>query len=851
MKDFTKRLDFLLLTTAFFVTLIISSAIYLIYSSAVSIYKRHNVELAQAVAEEVFSDMYLLMSKGWTRREVLEFLRGVKETYAHMDFQVGIYRGEKVKELFGEIEEPPKDELVLDALRTGREFSAEWGTVLYYLYPLTAREECLRCHVNAKEGDVLGVIEVRQDIGDIVSSFKKRLLVLSLYILPIPLIGSGIVILTLNHRIGRALRRLNSRIDQLNSVSDLKEIKVKEVDFAFEEMNRIGKSIEKLTNRLREIAVDRDVMEFVFTLLEKTSVTSEAIRDWKDFFKGILTEVSKILNYNYFLIASKDKEGNIKVHLFWACTCYEKLLFRKRVEETKVERLKEVHTLPSKARVEFEHTPLGEVKMLESCDVEEIELRIRHLALREPSMDVSVGIGIRIDETRRETKEHVVEGLLTVFLNLYESIKAVREYTERLEYFATRDPLTGFYNQRIFWDLFNHEIEKARRHNYRVSLFLVDLDNFKFINDVYGHSFGDYVLKKVGQVIGNVFRKEDIIARYGGDEFAIVLPYTDGERAKRVANRLVEAFERFLIEAPDGKIIKVTASVGIAIFPDHAKEPKELFIIADSLLYKAKEAGKSKFFLPTEEDLVVSRQESVSRSFFILERAGEIEVIPYFQPILNLRTGKREGYEVLMRIEQEDRVVPASEFIYTAEKTACLPKLDVTLIERALRRVRGCEPLLFFNLSPRTLIMEDFLERIKDIAMRYGIKYENIVFEITERETVRNFEVLKKFGNQVKEAGFKLAVDDFGSGFASFTYIKLFPVDIVKIDGDFIKSLPTSETDRAFVTSTLIMTKTLGIKTVAEQVENERILREVREIGIDYAQGFYVGEPSPHVCEEG
>jgi len=850
-KGPVKRLDCFLLITISAVAVFVFAGIYFfVYNSTVSLIKENSSMFANAIAKQTFSDMYQLMRRGWTRQELVEFLEGIKAAHADIEIYVNIYRGEKVKELFGPIEEPEKSRYVEEALKTGKVVSEDRNNILYHVYPLKAKAECLRCHVNASEGDVLGAIEIKQDITRIMSNLKRELFLIALYIIPIPIVGAGIVLITFNRRVEKSLRRLNESVDKLQSVSDLKTIRVRDIDFGFVELNRIGESIGKLTDKLRNIAVDKDILEFELTLLERSVLTSEAITDWRDFFKSILTEVSRILDYVYFIVVSKEEDDSLKVHVFWTCTCYEGDSFRKDLEREVVGILRDMKFCSLREQVEFEHIPLGDLKKADICDLGQLKLQTKRLFIKKPTIDILVGMGVSRSEMEREAKEHAVEGLLTTLLNILGSIKAVSKYTEKLEYFAARDPLTGLYNQRIFWELFDYEIERAKRHNYRFSLFIIDLDNFKLINDVYGHNFGDQVLKEIGQILERIFRKEDIIARYGGDEFAVILPYTGKEQAESIARRLVKAFEEFSIEAPNGKIIKVTASVGIAVFPDHGRDSRELFILADSMLYRAKEAGKNRFVLPREEDLVAPQEELVNKSFFIMERSGEIRIVPFFQPILNLRTGKTEGYEVLMRIEQEGKILPASDFIYTAERTASVHRLDASLMERALEKVtkEECNPLLFFNLSPKVLIVEEFLTNIKEIIRNFGVSYERIVFEITERETVRSFEILRKFGAELKRLGFRLAVDDFGSGFASFTYIKLLPIDFVKIDGDFIRSMLKSDVDRAFVDSTVLMMKTLNIKTVAEFVESEEILKRVVDMDIDYAQGFYIGKPSPEVC---
>ncbi|MFN3505816.1 MAG: GGDEF domain-containing protein, partial [Caldimicrobium sp.] len=185
------------------------------------------------------------------------------------------------------------------------------------------------------------------------------------------------------------------------------------------------------------------------------------------------------------------------------------------------------------------------------------------------------------------TKEIAIEAVLSSLLNVIGSVKAIHKYTKELEFYATRDSLTSLYNQRVFWELLTYEIERAKRFNYKFAVLLLDLDNFKVINDTYGHLFGDQFLKEMASLLENNKRKGDILARYGGDEFVFILPLCDLSQAVSVAERIRENLKVYKIKAPDGKELSITTTISIVIFPDHAETPKDLFAIADTLLYKS------------------------------------------------------------------------------------------------------------------------------------------------------------------------------------------------------------------------------------------------------------------------
>lgn len=207
-------------------------------------------------------------------------------------------------------------------------------------------------------------------------------------------------------------------------------------------------------------------------------------------------------------------------------------------------------------------------------------------------------------------------------------------------------------------------------------------------------------------------------------------------------------------------------------------------------------------------------------------------------------------YEVLCRIDLGDRVLSAYEFIDIAEKTGSIFKIDYLMIENAIRKLVETKnkSSLFINLSPKTLIISEFIPKVIGITDKYDIDAGRIVFELTERDTVKNILLLEKFVFNLKEKGYKFAIDDFGAGFSSYDYIKRFPVDYVKIDGDFIRNITKSSKDLAIVESLLVLTKEFKIKTVAEFVENEEILEVVKGLGVDYAQGYFVGRPSENLA---
>ena len=430
-------------------------------------------------------------------------------------------------------------------------------------------------------------------------------------------------------------------------------------------------------------------------------------------------------------------------------------------------------------------------------------------------------------------------------------IRAINRYALEMESFATRDPLTGLYNQHTFWDLLQYETQRAKRQDYKFSLLLIDLDNFKVINDKYGHEVGDLYLKEFADVLRAAVRKGDIPSRYEGDNFMAILPICDEEQAYVVAQRIMDTMRGKAINLPDGLQIRETVSIGASVFPSHAEQPHDLYLLADSMLGRAKSSGKDHMAFPSEQDNITLLRNMGDTNILILEALHSRKhkkLVPYFQPIVDVQTRTVLAYEVLTRILANDRVIPAADFIEAAENMGAIGKIDYQLIEQAfiIAKERNYPGTLFLNLSPKAMVIRDFIPTIRSLFRAFDIKPETMVFEITERDTVKNVRMIEDFVHKLRSEGFRFAIDDFGAGYSSFQYLKSFPVDYLKVDGEFIRNMQGAGTiEREIVSSIAALANRLKIKTIAEYVETEGILGEVAAAGIHYAQGYYIKRPSP------
>jgi diguanylate cyclase (GGDEF)-like protein len=469
-----------------------------------------------------------------------------------------------------------------------------------------------------------------------------------------------------------------------------------------------------------------------------------------------------------------------------------------------------------------------------------------------PKIGGIVGIGVNAVAVEDDTLRLVMDSILSTMLNVVGSVKAINKYTRDMEYYATRDPLTDLYNRRVFWELFEYEVARALRHGYQFALLVIDLDNFKLINDAHGHAVGDAYLQAFSPAVKHGLRPGDIFARYGGDEFVVLLPDVTPGTALAVAQRVLDAVFALEIETAKGTKVNGSASIGMAIYPLHADNTKDLFLFADNMMYKAKQAGKHQVGVPSDEEVAEVFRDMTQMTVEVVAAINEGRVVPFFQPIMDLQKNRIVGFEVLSRIAIEGEApMEAARFIEFAEKAGVIHRLDSIVMEKALRTVidLGFRGYIFINLSPRALAVNDFVATIKHIVAECGIEPGQLVFEITERDTVKNIVVLEKLIAELKLCGFKLAIDDFGSGFSSFQYLRRFPVDFLKIEGDFIVKILENQKDRSFVQTIHQLAADLGIQVIAEHVESEEVLDELRAMGIELAQGYYVGRPDSHIGE--
>ncbi|CAA7622763.1 bifunctional diguanylate cyclase/phosphodiesterase [Magnetospirillum sp. SS-4] len=449
------------------------------------------------------------------------------------------------------------------------------------------------------------------------------------------------------------------------------------------------------------------------------------------------------------------------------------------------------------------------------------------------------------DLTRRVETDGIISEVADLSEYFNRLLRTVEDYRNRLEDLSVRDPLTRLYNRRKFDEFLSHEVERARRHGHGFCLALIDLDDFKNINDTFGHPIGDLVLRELASVLLREVRRTDVLARVGADEFAALLPETDPAEGARVAEKLRQTIADLALGLPVGGV-RITASIGFVTFPGNADDLQKLSIAADVALYKAKRSGKNQVAAIGESDDTTSV--IFSQGELVRAALAEGRLVPFFQPIVSCADGGVFAYEVLARVIDGDRAICAGDFIEAAEELGLAGEIDETMFAQSLKAMKSGrlgEARLFINLSAKSLTNRDHMMAIPRRLAEAGIPPSRLVLEITEREALPHFGDIVAMINELRAMGLAFALDDFGSGFSSFLYLKYITADYVKIEGSFIRHVVTDERDRIMVEHIHSMAKRFGMVTLAEFVEDEATLTLLRDMGINLCQGFHVGMPKP------
>ncbi len=476
----------------------------------------------------------------------------------------------------------------------------------------------------------------------------------------------------------------------------------------------------------------------------------------------------------------------------------------------------------------------------------------RVIALADNSVLInSHGNEVPIQDSAAPIRDRIgnVIGAVMVFHDVSKESRLFRQ----LSYQASHDSLTGLINRREFENRLVTALDSAHRSGLRHALLYLDLDQFKVVNDTFGHTAGDELLRQISELAQGNLRSTDVLARLGGDEFGILLERCSEERAISVAESIRNAVEAHRFTWQDA-FTSVRCSIGVVLIDDDSPSVASVMSSADVACYSAKDMGRNQVHLYQHSDASVRHEEMkwVSRITSAVED-NRLEL--FFQPIIgigNNRGTARGHYELLLRMRDEDgELVSPDQFIPAAERYNLMSVLDRWVIREALSQLADRGPpgsearfTLAINLSGTSLSEDRFLEFVVDELRQQQLPKGAICFEITETAAISNLSRVIHFMQALKKLGCKFSLDDFGSGLSSFTYLKNLPVDYLKIDGQFIRNVVDDSVDESMVRAINEVGRAMGIQTIAERVETKQVLDKLANLGIAYAQGYFIARPT-------
>lgn len=454
------------------------------------------------------------------------------------------------------------------------------------------------------------------------------------------------------------------------------------------------------------------------------------------------------------------------------------------------------------------------------------------------------------------TKIHQAENETEGYVMAFRDISEIKRMSATIDYQASHDGLTGLSNREEFALKLQEILDELKRHGGSHTLVELDVDRFKVVNDTCGPIAGDELLRQIANFIQTLTQRHDFSARLGGDEFAIILRDCALEDAMQVANRLQVAVQnhKFIWQK---SLFPITLSIGLVALTEEDRDIHAVLAAADDACYIAKEEGGNRIsvFQRSDEKYIIRRgqMEWISK---INEALEHNRFRLWFQPIepLNPESRSPSKVELLLRLENQDGSISGpGSFIPSAERYGLMTALDRWVLENAVKawvRLREAkhelvDRIFTINLSGPTLLDEAFVDFVVLTFNNQGVSGKGFCFEITETAAIQNLSYASRFIGRLKELGFTFSLDDFGSGFSSFNYLKSLPVDYLKIDGSIVQNIDESLVNYTMVESINSMGHVMGLKTVGEYVRNDAIMERLRRIGVDYAQGYALAEPKP------
>ncbi len=430
-------------------------------------------------------------------------------------------------------------------------------------------------------------------------------------------------------------------------------------------------------------------------------------------------------------------------------------------------------------------------------------------------------------------------------------ITELQKAQEDVEFMAFHDLLTSLPNRRKFSYDLNHIINHSFDTKQNIALFFLDLDRFKQINDSLGHSVGDELIKEVSIILKRIIGSKAHIYRFAGDEFVLIFPNCNKKLVETYVKQILDVFDQSIV-LPSNLQIYSTCSIGISLYPEHGEDYETLLKNADAAMYVAKTSGRNNYRI-YQQEMNASKEEILLIEYHLREAIENNELELYYQPKLDLETKKINGMEALLRWNSPVfGQVPPDKFIPIAEETGLIIKIDRWVLEEACLQNKlwneswFSSPLrIAVNISPLHFRLPNFETVVEKVLKKTGLNPQLLEIEITENSFIDQAEECIHCLNKLQQLGVTVAIDDFGKGYSSLNYLRMFPINALKIDRSFIHEVSKNKDDIAIVKAIIFLAHELNLKVVAEGIETKEVIQLLEDIGCDEIQGFYVSKPLP------
>lgn len=669
-------------------------------------------------------------------------------------------------------------------------------------------------------GRLQAVIVVLEDVTSSFQDIRDS----ALQKLKIGFISSLFVMLAMYLLLNKPLRRITNAVQAIPLIGRRDfdgaraQIQIRENPFLSDEVDRLGEAALQLTNRLQTLEQDASQHQSeILGMLQKISLANE--------FSERILETAQVV------ILTQDMDGIVSSINHYG----EELL--------------------GWSRDNLQGKSLG-ATFKTSWEKEHLQQIFKVIIAGEIDHHYHECTTICGNGLERELAWHHsrMDGQTPQILSVGVDITLRKKSEERSLYLAEHDLLTGLINRQRFMVEVEEVLVRISDSKRHFALLYLDLDGFKYINDISGHQAGDIVLRMVAEELSKIRGDEDVLARLGGDEMGILISDCDIKKAVRIAEKINHQLSKIKYPGLVGEH-QVSASIGIVGVTASDHDVRHLMANADIAMYQAKSLGRSRWYVFSEgERLQEKLEKRVQWEDRIKQALREESFIIQYQPIQDIHQDTISHYEALVRMIGDDGVslIPPVEFIEFAEKSGHIREIDHYVVRTVINRwaallAEGKQRKVAINLSGLSMNDKTLLQLLQDLFHQYPGLPPQIIFEITETAAVSDFTSAQEFIEAVRAMGCAFSLDDFGVGFSSFYYVKHLSVDYVKIDGSFIRNLADSTDDQIFVRALTEVARGFGKRTVAEFVGDERSLALLRSYGVDYAQGYYIGKPGAEI----